>query len=98
MATAAFIPRLNSGFWPTSWKFDDTCGAAGIPDVNDPDFQTKVVMWSYPIIRNGLIYVIGVRNGLFILRYTGTRADEVGGIQFLEGNSNLGDAVALDEQ
>jgi len=52
----------------------------------------KVVMWSYPIIKDGLIYVIDVRNGLYILRYTGPHADEVNEIQFLEGNSNLGDA------
>ena len=54
-------------------------------------------MWSYPIIRNGLIYVIDVRNGLFILRYTGPNANEVQRINFLEGNSNLGDAVDLDQ-
>ncbi len=57
----------------------------------------KVVMWSYPIVRNGLIYVIDIRNGLYILRYTGPHAAEVAGIHFLEGNSNLGDAVALSE-
>ena len=68
------------------------------PDVNDPDFKTKIVMWSYPIIKDGLIYVIDVRNGLFILRYTGPHAGEVKRIEFLEGNSNLGDAVDLDEQ
>ena len=67
------------------------------PDTTNPDFKTKVVMWSYPIIRNGLIYVIDVRNGLFILRYTGPHADEVQAINFLEGNSNLGDAVDLDQ-
>lgn len=66
-------------------------------DLKNPDFSTKVVMWSYPIIRNGLIYVIDVRNGLFILRYTGPHSDEVQQIQFLEGNSNLGDAVKLDQ-
>jgi hypothetical protein len=55
----------------------------------------KVVMWSYPIIKSGLIYVMDIRNGLYILRYTGPHADEVAGIQFLEGNSNLGDAVSL---
>ena len=66
------------------------------PDVNDPDFKTKIVFWSYPIIKNGLIYVIDVRNGLFILQYTGPHADEVAGIGFLEGNSNLGDASTLD--
>jgi len=55
----------------------------------------KVVMWSFPIIRNGLIYVVDIRNGLYVLRYTGPRADEVAGISFLEGNSNLGDAQRL---
>ena len=57
----------------------------------------KVVMWSYPIIRNGLIYVVDIRNGLYILRYTGPQADEVSEIEFLEGNSNLGDAVELSK-
>jgi len=55
----------------------------------------KVIMWSYPIIRDGLIYVVDIRNGLYILRYTGPRADEVQVITFLEGNSNLGDAATL---
>ncbi len=55
-------------------------------------------MWSYPIIKNGLIYVIDVRNGLFILRYTGPHANDVREIEFLEGNSNLGNAVELDQQ
>ncbi len=48
-------------------------------------------------INNGLIYVIDVRNGLFIFKYTGPHADEVKEIHFLEGNSDLGDAVDLDE-
>ncbi|HVB42102.1 MAG TPA: hypothetical protein VNF47_05265 [Streptosporangiaceae bacterium] len=55
----------------------------------------KVVMWSYPIIRNGLVYVIDIRNGLYILRYTGPHAGDVADIHFLEGNSNLGNAVPL---
>jgi hypothetical protein len=56
----------------------------------------KVVMWSFPIIKDGLIYVIDLRNGLYVLRYTGHLAEEIDAITFLEGNSNLGDAVALD--
>jgi hypothetical protein len=52
----------------------------------------KVVMWSYPIIKDGLIYVVDVRNGLYILRYHGPFEAEVAGIRFLEGNSNLGEA------
>jgi hypothetical protein len=55
----------------------------------------KVVMWTYPIIRNGLIYVVDIRNGLYVLRYRGPHAREVARIRFLEGNSNLGDAVRL---
>ena len=35
------------------------------------------------------------RNGLYILRYTGPKAREIAGVRFLEGNSNLGDAVRL---
>jgi hypothetical protein len=52
-------------------------------------------MWSYPIVNDGLIYVIDIRNGLYVLRYTGTRASEVSSLRFLEGNSNLGDALRL---
>ncbi|MDQ3889019.1 MAG: hypothetical protein M3312_00500 [Actinomycetota bacterium] len=55
----------------------------------------KVVMWSYPIIRNGLIYVVDIRNGLYIVRYKGPDAAEVREIGFLEGNSNLGDALRI---
>ena len=56
---------------------------------------SKVIMWSYPIIYNGLIYVDDIRNGLYILRYTGPHADEVSHINYLEGNSNRGDAMRL---
>ncbi|MCA1709062.1 MAG: hypothetical protein LC808_39610, partial [Actinobacteria bacterium] len=54
--------------------------------------RDKVVMWSYPIIRNGLIYVVDIRNGLYILEYKGPYATEVANTRFLEGNSNLGDS------
>ena len=57
----------------------------------------KIAMWSYPIVSNGLIYVVDIRNGLYVLRYTGPlAAEEVAGISFLEGNSNLGDAARLE--
>jgi hypothetical protein len=55
----------------------------------------KVVMWSFPIIKDGLIYVIDIRNGLFVLRFRGPHHGEVDQIEFLEGNSNLGDALSL---
>ena len=56
----------------------------------------KVVMWSYPILKDGLIYVVDIRNGLYILKYHGPFEEEVNSIQFLEGNSNLGDARRLE--
>jgi len=56
----------------------------------------NIAFWSYPIIRDGLIYVIDVRNGLYVLDYEGPFADEVRTVKWLEGNSNLGDAAALE--
>ena len=46
-------------------------------------------MWSYPVVKDGLIYVVDVRNGLYVLRYTGVGAESVARESFLEGNSNL---------
>ena len=57
--------------------------------------QDKVVVWSYPIIQAGLIYVVDIRNGLYVLRYKGPYEQEVRTTAFLEGNSNLGDALLL---
>ena len=57
--------------------------------------QDKVVVWSYPIIQAGLIYVVDIRNGLYILRYKGPHEQEVRTTTFLEGNSNLGEALRL---
>ncbi|MFN2388242.1 MAG: LVIVD repeat-containing protein [Actinomycetota bacterium] len=58
--------------------------------------RDKVVMWSYPVVKDGLIYVVDVRNGLYILRYKGPFAAEVSATRFLEGNSNLGDALRFE--
>lgn len=55
--------------------------------------RDKVVMWSFPIIYKGLIYVVDVRNGLYILDYKGPHAKEISSVDFLEGNSNLGDSL-----
>jgi hypothetical protein len=44
-------------------------GALGRPE------QGRV--WSFPIVKDGLVYVIDIRNGLYVLRYTGPHADEV---------------------
>jgi hypothetical protein len=58
--------------------------------VEDPGLGgNPVEMWSYPVIQDGLIYVIDVRNGLYVLRYTGLGGDTIAGQSFLEGNSNL---------
>jgi hypothetical protein len=82
------------------WVDSTSVRTGALPSVatEDPALNggpNKVTIWSYPIISNGLIYVIDIRNGLYILRYTGTNASEAAGIAFLEGNSNLGDAVRL---
>lgn len=59
--------------------------------------QDKVVMWSFPIIQDGLIYVVDVRNGLYILDYKGPFDKEVSNVDFIEGNSNLGDALKFEK-
>lgn len=40
---------------------------------NSPD----VWVWPFPILHNGLIYITDENSGLYILRYTGERADEL---------------------
>ena len=58
--------------------------------------RDKVVTWSFPIIQDGLIYMVDIRNGLYVLKYKGPFDKEVNRIKFLEGNSNLGDALRLE--
>jgi hypothetical protein len=50
---------------------------------------TDTMSWSYPVIFRGLIYVADINQGLLVLRYTGAHQDEVAGLGFAEGNSNL---------
>lgn len=47
-----------------------------------------IAMWSYPVVQDGLIYVVDIRNGLYILRYEGAHEAELAE-GFVEGNSNL---------
>jgi hypothetical protein len=47
-----------------------------------------VQVWSYPILRQGLIYVSDIRAGLFILRYTGPGADALASVPLAQGNAN----------
>ncbi len=80
-------PRRLGQFLPEPLPFvalEDPALSAG---------RDKVVMWSFPIIKDGLLYVVDLRNGLYVLRWTGEHAEAVGDIAFLEGNSNLGDAL-----
>jgi len=65
---------------------------------SDPDTgrNEKVVMWSYPIIKDGLIYVVDLRNGLYVLKYKGPFEKEVQRAEFLDGNSNQGTALCFD--
>ena len=58
--------------------------------------DNKVVMWSYPVIQDGLIYTVDLRNGLYILKYNGPYEQEVDDVKFLEGNSNQGDALCFE--
>lgn len=71
---------------------DPRLSSDDLPDRTD----NKVVMWSYPVIEDGLIYVVDLRNGLYILKYTGPYQQEVDDIKFLEGNSNQGDALCFE--
>ena len=77
------------------WFSPTPLGAVANEDPALSAGPNKVVVWSFPIIRDGLIYVVDIRNGLYVLRYTGPHADEAANISFLEGNSNLGDAGRL---
>ena len=72
-----------------------------LPSVQEEDpalssGEDKVVMWSFPIVKDGLIYAIDLRNGLYILRYRGPHADEIAESEFLDGNSNSGDLRRFD--
>jgi hypothetical protein len=79
----------------TGWYSPEPLASVATEDPALSRGDNKVVMWSFPIVHDGLIYVVDIRNGLYILRYAGRRAGEVSRLDFLEGNSNLGDAVRL---
>jgi hypothetical protein len=48
-----------------------------------------VEMHSHPTINGGLIYVVDIRSGLFVLRYRGPHRRQVSRAGYLAGNSNL---------
>ena len=85
-------PRVAAQFLPSPLPLVGT---------EDPALSTghdKVVMWSFPVVKDGLIYVVDLRNGLYVLRYRGPHDAEVGGVRYLDGNSNSGDARRADWQ
>jgi hypothetical protein len=49
---------------------------------------TSTLTWSYPIVRDGLIFVADINQGLYVLRYQGPHQDQVEQVGFAEGNSN----------
>jgi hypothetical protein len=65
---------------------------------SDPDTgrNEKVVMWSYVVVQDGLLYVVDLRNGLYVLEYRGAFEGEVRSIRYLDGNSNQGTALCYE--
>ena len=55
----------------------------------------KVVMWSYPVIQDGLIYTVDLRNGLYILKYNGPYQQEVDDITLPGGQLQPGRRALL---
>lgn len=73
-------PRAAGAFVPTPLES---------VELEDLALNGGVEMWSYPIVRDGLVYAVDIRNGLFILRYTGPFAEELAAQPYLAGESNL---------
>jgi len=57
----------------------------GAPGVG-PLGSYPVQMFSYPILRDGLLYVVDSQTGLYVLRYTGPGADALQTLGLAEGN------------
>jgi hypothetical protein len=63
---------------------------ASAPGLRDPQLgATLPLTWSYPIVRDGLIYVADIDEGLYVMRYTGPHEEDLARVGFAEGNSNL---------
>jgi hypothetical protein len=105
-STLAFVSWHGSGLQAISVADPSNPTQAGfftpvpLPSVatEDPALTTtgnKVAVWSFPIVKNGFIYVVDIRNGLYALRYTGPEADVVARTIFREGNSNLSESCPV---
>ena len=60
-------------------------GSAPLSYIGSYPVQT----WSYPILRDGLVYVVDIQSGLYVLRYTGPGADVIRAIGRAEGNATI---------
>ena len=89
-------PTQLAEFMPDPLAMVAPRGPAAESDTTAGRTDKKVVMWSYPVIQDGLIYTVDLRNGLYILKYKGPYQQEVDNISFLEGNSNQGDALCYE--
>jgi hypothetical protein len=78
--------RIDRGLRQAGWFSPHPLDAVANEDPALSAGPNKVVMWSFPIIRDGLIYVIDIRNGLYVLRYNVERQREVRRISFLDGH------------
>ncbi len=73
-------PERLAQFWPQGATPRRRDGALG---------GTSAMTWSYPILRDGLIYIVDINQGLRVLRYRGRHEEEITETVFSEGNSNL---------
>jgi hypothetical protein len=62
----------------------------GGPVGGSPYGRYPVQLWSYPILRAGLIYVSDIETGLYVLRYTGPGAEAMKAGSMAEGNASAG--------
>lgn len=53
-----------------------------------PNKNTEIWMWSYPILKDGLLYVVDINSGLYVLEYNGPRREEVPQQGIVESNAN----------
>ena len=58
------------------------------PAGGSPYGSYPVQLWSYPVLRAGLLYVTDIRAGLYILRYTGPGAAALDSVRLAQGNAN----------
>ena len=53
-----------------------------------PNKNTEIWMWTYLILKDGLLYVVDINSGLYVLEYKGPRREEVPQHGIVESNAN----------